>query len=60
MVDLQVKTMSQNSSITLFGYQADLLEQLRHLLIAGKRRLIMCAPTGAGKTIMFSKMACNA
>lgn len=36
--------------IRLRDYQSDALEGLRHHLRAGKRRLMLYAPTGAGKT----------
>jgi DNA repair protein RadD len=37
--------------IVLRGYQADAIDALRAEIRAGKRRLILCAGTGAGKTL---------
>ena len=36
----------------LRDYQADAIRHLRLMVGRGKRRVILCAPTGAGKTIM--------
>lgn len=46
--------------ITLRPYQEDAINQLRSAIIDGKKRLILCAPTGAGKTVIFSYMANSA
>ena len=37
-------------------YQKNTIDKLREKLQIGLKRLIMCAPTGAGKTVMFSFM----
>jgi DNA repair protein RadD len=37
--------------ISLRPYQADAIESLRQSIRAGKKRLILCAGTGAGKTV---------
>ena len=37
-------------------YQADAIGKLREQMAAGHKRLILCAPTGAGKTVMFTTM----
>lgn len=40
--------------ITLRPYQNNAIQALRENIRVGKNRLILCAPTGAGKTIIFS------
>ena len=40
--------------IQLRPYQQKAVQDCRTLLASGKNRLILCAPTGAGKTVMFS------
>ena len=35
-------------------YQLDVIEQCRQAIAAGKRRPLLVAPTGAGKTIIFT------
>ena len=45
---------------TLRNYQADAIENLRKAFADGHRAVILCAPTGAGKTIMFSAIAQSA
>lgn len=42
--------------LSLRPYQADALDAVRAKLAAGKRRVVLVAPTGAGKTVMFSMM----
>lgn len=44
------------AQITLRPYQADAIEGLRQGIRAGKRRLILCAGTGAGKTVMAAHL----
>lgn len=44
-------TFSQPKNISLRPYQADAIEALRDGIRAGKRRQILCAGTGAGKTV---------
>lgn len=46
--------------IQLRPYQQQAIDQLRAAIRAGKKRLILCAPTGAGKTVIFSYMAHSA
>lgn len=43
-------------NIQLRGYQADAIEGLRSGIRAGKRRQILCAGTGAGKTVMAAHL----
>jgi superfamily II DNA or RNA helicase len=40
----------------LRSYQRELIDSLRAKLKEGKKRLVMCAPTGSGKTVMFTYM----
>lgn len=42
--------------MTLRPYQQKTISSLRSSISAGNKRMIMCAPTGSGKTIMFSYM----
>lgn len=42
--------------IALRDYQADAIEALRSEIRAGRRRLILCAGTGAGKTLTSGKL----
>lgn len=42
--------------ISLRDYQADAIEALRASIRSGKRRLILCAGTGAGKTLTSGKL----
>ena len=35
-------------------YQLDVIEQCHQAIAAGKRRPLLVAPTGAGKTIIFT------
>ena len=42
---------------TLRKYQADAIQRLRDAYAQGHRAIILCAPTGAGKTVMFSEIA---
>ena len=37
-------------------YQKDALKSIRTSIANGLKRIILCAPTGAGKTVMFSKL----
>lgn len=45
--------------IQLRDYQQEYIKALRERILNGKKRLILCAPTGAGKTVMFSFMVKN-
>jgi superfamily II DNA or RNA helicase len=40
----------------LRSYQSQLIESLRAKIKEGKKRLVMSAPTGSGKTVMFTYM----
>jgi len=42
--------------LKLRDYQEEYIQELRTQISQGKNRLILCAPTGAGKTVMFSFM----
>lgn len=44
-------TFAPPKEISLRGYQADAIEALRQMIRDGKKRLILCAGTGAGKTL---------
>ena len=46
--------------VQLRDYQNSLIAGLTEEMRQGKKRLILCAPTGAGKTVMFSHMVSNA
>jgi superfamily II DNA or RNA helicase len=46
--------------ITLREYQSIAINGVRQAFAQGIKKLILCAPTGAGKTIMFSYIAANA
>ena len=41
-------------------YQQAAIDQMRTSLAQGKKRLILCAPTGSGKTVMFTYMVARA
>lgn len=42
--------------IQLYEYQEELIQGLRASFKKGHRKIVLCAPTGAGKTIMFTYM----
>jgi len=42
--------------LKLRDYQEEYIKELRGQILTGNKRLILCAPTGAGKTVMFSFM----
>jgi DNA repair protein RadD len=46
--------------VNLRPYQTRAIEEIRAKLKAGVRRLVLVAPTGAGKTVMFSSMVARA
>ena len=41
-------------------YQNEAIEKLRTSIAKGNKRIILCAPTGAGKTVIFSEMCYQA
>ena len=46
-------------SIELYEYQNTGVNLLRNAMAKGKKKLVLVAPTGAGKTVIFSYMAMN-
>jgi len=46
--------------IELRNYQNQSIDRLRKNILNGLLKLILCAPTGAGKTIMFTYMVSRA
>jgi superfamily II DNA or RNA helicase len=44
------------AKIELRPYQNSLISDLRTSIIKGHRKIVLCAPTGSGKTIMFTYM----
>lgn len=46
--------------ISLRPYQEKAIEACRLMMKEGKKRLILCAPTGAGKTVIFSYLVQSA
>lgn len=42
--------------ITLRDYQLDYINSVLNAFKQGKKRVVLCAPTGAGKTAMFSEL----
>jgi superfamily II DNA or RNA helicase len=46
--------------IKLREYQSGTVDGIRKSFSSGKRKVVMCAPTGAGKTAMFSYMVSQA
>jgi superfamily II DNA or RNA helicase len=42
--------------INLRSYQEKLIDKVRNKFKRGKKRVILCAPTGAEKTVMFSSI----
>jgi superfamily II DNA or RNA helicase len=48
------------SALPLRPYQVNVIEEIRTLLLAGQRRVLLYAPTGSGKTeigIEFTRRA---
>ena len=41
-------------------YQIEAIEKLRQSIANGNKKIILCAPTGAGKTVIFSEMCYQA
>ncbi len=44
----------------LRNYQQKAIEQMRERIATGQNRLILCSPTGSGKTVIFSHLAKSA
>jgi superfamily II DNA or RNA helicase len=42
--------------VELRPYQTESIRALRSSMIAGNRKVVLCAPTGAGKTVLFTSM----
>src|SRR5262245_4396850 len=53
-VDLVIDKMTADPNCKLRPYQADAILQLRAALARGVRRILLYAPTGAGKTLLAS------
>jgi len=49
-----------HSEIKLRPYQEDYIKALRDSFSKGNKRIVLCAPTGSGKTVMFSFMVKSA
>ena len=49
-------TLRDAKEIELRDYQAEATEALRQKIRGGQKRLILCAGTGAGKTVMASHL----
>lgn len=43
-------------TLALRPYQVDAIERIRAAIRAGARRIVVVAPTGAGKTVMFTEL----
>lgn len=52
--------LTPTKEIALRPYQTDAIDALRRAIRGGSRRLILCAPTGAGKTILASHLLAEA
>lgn len=42
--------------MNLRPYQTELIQAVKKKFASGKKRVILCAPTGAGKTVIFTKV----
>lgn len=60
MVQPGVQPLNSYNMIQLRPYQEAAVRQMRESIRQGKTRMILCAPTGAGKTVIFSYMAHSA
>lgn len=49
-------SQAEAKEINLRDYQSDAIEGLRNCIRQGKRRTVLCAGTGAGKTVMASHL----
>ena len=41
-------------------YQTNAIEQVRACILTGAKKILLCAPTGAGKTVIFSDITRSA
>jgi superfamily II DNA or RNA helicase len=55
-----VLTLGETKQIELRDYQEAAIEALREQIRTGKRRIILCAATGSGKTVLASKLLAEA
>jgi len=46
--------------MNLRSYQIEAIQKLRQSIASGHKKVILCAPTGAGKTVIFSEMCRSA
>jgi superfamily II DNA or RNA helicase len=46
--------------MNLRNYQIEAIQKLRNAIASGHKKVILCAPTGAGKTVIFSEMCRSA
>ena len=53
-------TSKLSNMSTLRRYQSEAIDRLRAAYRAGRRALLLVAPTGAGKTVMFAHMTASA
>ena len=44
------------AKVELRPYQNNLISDLRTSIVKGHRKIVLCAPTGSGKTVMFTYM----
>ena len=42
--------------LQLRPYQKDLIDQIREKFARGRKRVVLCSPTGSGKTVVFSSV----
>ena len=48
------------SILELREYQKQYVDELQNSFKKGNKKIVLCAPTGSGKTVMFSYMCKNA
>ena len=46
--------------IVLRGYQKEIISDVRELMLAGQKRILVCSPTGSGKTALTTHMMASA
>ncbi|MDJ1484342.1 DEAD/DEAH box helicase [Cytophagaceae bacterium YF14B1] len=51
-----VHAVSVTPALALRGYQQDSMVKLAEKHLSGKKRVILCLPTGAGKTVTFAEI----